>query len=149
MNELLLLIYPWAKTVHIISVISWMAGLLYLPRIMVYHVEKAVVGDEIDAVFQVMEQKLFRLIMTPAMISAWIFGLLLAITPRVINWSLSWPWLKLLAVVLLTAFHYWINARRKDFLRGENQLTSRHFRMLNEVPTVLMVIAVSAVVFKY
>ena len=62
---------------------------------------------------------------------------------------LSWPWLKLLAVVLLTAFHYWINARRKDFLRGENQLTSRHFRMLNEVPTVLMIIAVSAVVFKY
>ena len=149
MNEFLLLIYPWAKTVHIISVISWMAGLLYLPRIMVYHVEKAVVGDEIDAIFQVMEQRLFKLIMTPAMISAWIFGLLLAITPRVINWSLSWPWLKLLAVVLLTAFHYWINARRKDFLRGENQLTSRHFRMLNEVPTVLMVIAVSAVVFKY
>ncbi len=149
MNEFLLLIYPWAKTVHIISVISWMAGLLYLPRIMVYHVEKAVVGDEIDAIFQVMEQRLFKLIMTPAMISAWIFGLLLAITPRVINWSLSWPWLKLLAVVLLTAFHYWINARRKDFLRGENQLTSRHFRMLNEVPTVLMIIAVSAVVFKY
>ena len=149
MNEFLLLIYPWTKTVHIISVISWMAGLLYLPRIMVYHVEKAVVGDEIDAIFQVMEQRLFKLIMTPAMISAWIFGLLLAITPRVINWSLSWPWLKLLAVVLLTAFHYWINARRKDFLRGENQLTSRHFRMLNEVPTVLMIIAVSAVVFKY
>ena len=149
MNEFLLLIYPWAKTVHIISVISWMAGLLYLPRIMVYHVEKAVVGDEIDAIFQVMEQRLFKLIMTPAMISAWIFGLLLAITPRVINWSLSWPWLKLLAVVLLTAFHYWINARRKDFLRGENQLTSHHFRMLNEVPTVLMIIAVSAVVFKY
>ena len=149
MNEFLLLIYPWAKTVHIISVISWMAGLLYLPRIMVYHVEKAVVGDEIDAIFQVMEQRLFKLIMTPAMISAWIFGLLLAITTRVINWSLSWPWLKLLAVVLLTAFHYWINARRKDFLRGENQLTSRHFRMLNEVPTVLMIIAVSAVVFKY
>ena len=149
MNEFLLLIYPWAKTVHIISVISWMAGLLYLPRIMVYHVEKAVVGDEIDAIFQVMEQRLFKLIMTPAMISTWIFGLLLAITPRVINWSLSWPWLKLLAVVLLTAFHYWINARRKDFLRGENQLTSRHFRMLNEVPTVLMIIAVSAVVFKY
>ena len=149
MNEFLLLIYPWAKTVHIISVISWMAGLLYLPRIMVYHVEKAVVGGEIDAVFQVMEHRLFKLIMTPAMISAWIFGLLLAITPRVINWSLSWPWLKLLAVVLLTAFHYWINARRKDFLRGENQLTSRHFRMLNEVPTVLMIIAVSAVVFKY
>ena len=149
MNEFLLLIYPWAKTVHIISVISWMAGLLYLPRIMVYHVEKAVVGDEIDAIFQVMEQRLFKLIMTPAMISAWIFGLLLAITPRVINWSLSWPWLKLLAVVLLTAFHYWINARRKDFLRGENQLTSRHFRMLNEVPTVLMIIAVSAVVLKY
>jgi len=87
--------------------------------------------------------------MTPAMISAWIFGLLLAITPRVINWSLNWPWSKLLAVVLLTAFHYWINARRKDFVRGENQLTGRHFRMLNEIPTVLMIIAVSAVVFKY
>ena len=149
MNELLLTIYPWAKTAHIISVISWMAGLLYLPRIMVYHVEKAAAGGEMDVTFQLMEQRLFKLIMTPAMISTWIFGLLLAITPRVINWSLSWPWLKLLAVVLLTAFHYWINARRKDFLRGENHLTSRHFRMLNEVPTVLMIIAVSAVVFKY
>lgn len=149
MNELLLTIYPWAKTAHIISVISWMAGLLYLPRIMVYHVEKAEVGGEMDATFQVMEKKLFKLIMTPAMISAWIFGLLLAITPRVINWSLNWPWSKLLAVILLTAFHYWINARRKDFVRGENQLTGRHFRMLNEIPTVLMIIAVSAVVFKY
>jgi len=149
MNELLLTIYPWAKTAHIISVISWMAGLLYLPRIMVYHVEKTEVGGEMDATFQVMEKKLFKLIMTPAMISAWIFGLLLAITPRIINWSLNWPWSKLLAVILLTAFHYWINARRKDFVRGENQLTGRHFRMLNEIPTVLMIIAVSAVVFKY
>ena len=149
MNELLLTIYPWAKTAHIISVISWMAGLLYLPRIMVYHVEKTEVGCEMDTTFQVMEKRLFKLIMTPAMISAWIFGLLLAITPRIINWSLNWPWSKLLAVVLLTAFHYWINARRKDFVRGENQLTGRHFRMLNEIPTVLMIIAVSAVVFKY
>jgi putative membrane protein len=149
MNELLLTLYPWAKTLHIISVISWMAGLLYLPRIMVYHVEKAVVGGEMDATFQVMEQRLFKLIMTPAMMSSWIFGLLLAITPRVVNWSLSWPWPKLLAVVLLTGFHHWINARRKDFIRGENKLTGRHYRMLNEIPTVLMIVAVSAVVFKY
>jgi putative membrane protein len=149
MNELLLTLYPWAKTLHIISVISWMAGLLYLPRLMVYHVEKAVVGGEMDATFQVMEQRLFKLIMAPAMISTWIFGLLLAITPRVINWSLSWPWPKLMAVVLLTAFHYWINARRKAFIQSENKLTSRHYRMLNEIPTVLMIIAVSAVVFKY
>jgi putative membrane protein len=149
MNELLLTLYPWAKTLHIISVISWMAGLLYLPRLMVYHVEKAVVGGEMDATFQVMEQRLFKLIMAPAMISTWIFGLLLVITPRVINWSLSWPWPKLMAVVLLTAFHYWINARRKAFIQGENKLTGRHYRMLNEIPTVLMIIAVSAVVFKY
>ena len=149
MNEFLLNIYPWVKTIHIISVISWMAGLLYLPRIMVYHVEKAVVGGEMDATFQLMEQRLFKLIMTPAMILAWIFGLLLTITPRVINWSLSWPWPKLLAVVLLTGFHHWINTRRKDFIRGENKLTGRHYRMLNEIPTLLMIVAVSAVVFKY
>ena len=149
MHDLLVTIYPWAKTLHIITIISWMAGLLYLPRIMVYHVEKAVAGSEMDATFQLMEQKLFNLIMTPAMIFAWLFGLVLAMTPRVINWSLSWPWPKLLAVMFLTVFHHWINARRKDFIRGENKLTGNHYRMLNEIPTVLMIIIVSSVVFKY
>ena len=149
MHELLLTFHPWARTLHIISVISWMAGLLYLPRIMVYHVEKSVVGSEMDATFQIMEQRLFNLIMTPAMISTWVFGLILSTTPSVINWSLSWPWPKLLAVIMLTGFHHWINVRRKDFIRGENKLTGYHYRMLNEIPTVLMIIAVSAAVFKY
>ena len=149
MHDLLVTFHPWAKTLHIISVISWMAGLLYLPRIMVYHVEKMVVGCEMNITFQLMEQRLFNLIMTPAMISSWIFGVILAVTPGVINWSLIWPWPKLLAVVLLTGFHHWINARRKDFILGQNKLTGRHYRMLNEIPTVLMIVIVAAVVFKY
>ena len=149
MTELLTWLYPWMKTLHIISVMSWMAGLLYLPRLMVYHTENAIIGDEMDATFQVMEHRLYQYIMTPAMVATWLFGILLSLTPYVIDWQQIWPWVKLLSIILLTGFHHWLGARSKDFVLGKNRISGRKFRLLNEVPTILMIIIVASVVVKY
>ena len=149
MTELLTWLYPWMKTLHIISVMSWMAGLLYLPRLMVYHTENAIIGDEMDATFQVMEHRLYQYIMTPAMVATWLFGILLSLIPYVIDWQQIWPWVKLLSIILLTGFHHWLGARNKDFVLGKNRISSRQFRLLNEVPTILMIIIVASVVVKY
>ena len=143
------LAYPWVKALHIISVISWMAGLFYLPRVMVYHVERAEVGDILDRTFQVMEIKLLRVIMNPAMIASWVFGVILVVTPGVVDWSSIWPWLKSISVVGMTWFHYWLSLRRRDFEYGLNTLTGRQYRMMNEVPTILMIIIVVSVVVKF
>ena len=149
MTELLTWLYPWMKTLHIISVMSWMAGLLYLPRLMVYHTENAIIGVEMDATFQVMEHRLYQYIMTPAMVATWLFGILLSLTPYVIDWQQIWPWVKLLSIILLTGFHHWLGARNKDFVLGKNNISGRQFRLLNEVPTILMIIIVASVVVKY
>lgn len=149
MTDLLAYLYPWTKTLHIVSVIAWMAGLFYLPRLFVYHVERATVGDVLDQTFQVMELKLLRFIMNPSMIATWIFGLLLVATPGIVDWSSIWPWTKMLSVVGMTWFHHWLGLRRKDFLRGENALTGRQYRLMNEVPTFLMLVIVASVVVKF
>ena len=149
MTELLTWLYPWMKTLHIISVMSWMAGLLYLPRLMVYHTENAIIDGEMDATFQVMEHRLYQYIMTPAMVATWLFGILLSLTPYVIDWQQIWPWVKLLSIILLTGFHHWLGARSKDFMLGKNRISGRQFRLLNEVPTLLMIIIVASVVVKY
>ena len=149
MEDILNALYPWVKTLHVVSIIAWMAGLLYLPRLMVYHVENAHISNEIDATFQVMERRLFQLIMTPAMVATWLFGILLALTPYVINWQQAWPWIKLVSVFLMTGFHHWLGAQRKDFMRGENTISGRQYRLVNEVPTVLMIIIVFSVIVKY
>ena len=149
MTELLTWLYPWMKTLHIISVMSWMAGLLYLPRLMVYHTENAIIDGEMDATFQVMEHRLYQYIMTPAMVATWLFGILLSLTPYVIDWQQIWPWVKLLSIILLTGFHHWLGARSKDFVLGKNRISGRQFRLLNEVPTILMIIIVASVVVKY
>ena len=149
MEDLLNGLYPWAKSLHVISILAWMAGLLYLPRLMVYHVENAQIGNEMDATFQVMEQRLYQLIMTPAMVAAWLFGILLAITPYVINWQQAWPWVKMVSVLLMTGFHHWLGARCKDFMRGENTISGRQYRLVNEVPTVLVIVIVVSVIVKY
>ena len=143
------LAYPWVKALHIIAVISWMAGLFYLPRVMVYHVERAEVGDILDRTFQVMEIKLLRVIMNPAMIASWVFGVILVVTPGVVDWSSLWPWLKSISVVGMTWFHYWLSLRRRDFEHGLNTLTGRQYRMMNEVPTILMIVIVVSVVVKF
>ncbi len=146
MGDFLSDMYAWTKALHVISVITWMAGLFYLPRLFVYHVEQ----DKAHApVFEIMELKLLRLIMNPAMIATWVFGLLLLSTPGVVDWSAVWPWLKLLGVLGLTWFHHWLGRRRKDLIAGDCTVTGRQFRLMNEVPTLLMVLIVFSVVVKF
>lgn len=149
MTDFLITLYPWTKTIHIAAVISWMAGIFYLPRLYVYHVEQAETVQEVIPIFFTMEEKLMRVIMRPAMFTTWIFGLLLVATPGVVDWSWIWPWTKGAAVIGMTAFHYWLEARRRVFLQGNNTLTGRQYRMMNEVPTVLMLVILFSVVFKF
>lgn len=141
-------IYLWIKALHIVSVITWMAGLFYLPRLFVYHAERGGRG-ETDALFQTMEYKLLRLIMNPAMIASWTFGLVLVLTPGIVNWELVWPWVKAAGVLSLSWFHMWLAARRRDFAEGRNALSGRSYRIMNEVPTVLLVVIVFSVVLKF
>ena len=149
MTDFLFIAYPWIKALHIMAVISWMAGLFYLPRVMVYHVERAETGDVLDVTFQVMESKLLRVIMNPAMIATWFFGGLLVVTPGIVDWAMVWPWLKGGSVLIMTWFHHWLSLRRKDFKMGQNSLTGRQYRLMNEVPTILMIVIVLSVIIKF
>ncbi len=149
MTDILFSIYPWVKSLHVISVIAWMAGLFYLPRLYVYHVEQVGQSGETHALFQTMELKLLRVIMNPAMIATWVFGLLLVFTPGVIDWSAIWPWTKAVCVLAMTWFHHWLGLRRKDFLAGTNSRDGRTYRLMNEVPTLLMVGIVFSVFVKF
>lgn len=148
-TDFLALAYPWTKALHVISVIAWMAGIFYLPRLFVYHVEQVAPGSETDSLFQMMERKLLRLIMNPAMTATWIFGLALVFTPGVVDWGAIWPWTKAACVIAMTWFHHWLGYRRKDFLAGTNQLSGRTYRMMNEVPTVLMAGIVISVIVRF
>ena len=141
----LLALYPWIKSLHVIAMIAWMAGLLYLPRLFVYHCEVAPGSMESER-FKVMERRLLKQIMTPAMIATWGFGLLLVATPGIVDWSAGWWHLKLLSVVLMSGVHGALSARRRAFLEDRNTKPQRYFRILNEVPTVLMVIIVFMVI---
>jgi putative membrane protein len=149
MTDFLASVYPWTKALHIVSVIAWMAGIFYLPRLFVYHVEKVEKGSETDRLFQEMERKLLRLIMNPAMIGVWVFGLALVFTPGIVVWSEVWPWTKAAAVLGMTWFHHWLGYRRKEFIAGTNTRTGRTYRLMNEVPTVLLVIIVFSVILKF
>jgi len=148
MGSFLLEWYFWVKALHVISVISWMAGMFYLPRVFVYHAERAKVGSEMSETFKIMEYKLMRVIINPAMIATWTFGLIMVFTPGVIDWTEIWPWIKALMVTLMSAYHGWLSARRKEFARDENTRSGRAYRLANEVPTVLMIIIVIMVIVK-
>ncbi|MDO5756416.1 MAG: protoporphyrinogen oxidase HemJ [Rhodobacterales bacterium] len=148
-SEFLSDLYPWTKSLHIVSVIAWMAGLFYLPRLFVYHVEVAQRGDVRDEIFQVMERRLLRAIMNPAMIATWVFGLALVLTPGIVDWSSVWPWSKAGGVLAMTVFHQWLAVRRKDLAAGTCVVSGRTFRMMNEVPTVLLIVIVFSVVLKF
>ncbi len=137
--------YEWVKALHVISIIAWMAGLLYLPRLYVYH-SKAPVGGELSDTLKVMERRLLRAIMNPAMIASWIFGLWSA--SLIDAWSDGWFHVKLLCVVLLTVSHMMMAAQRKKFERDENTHTHVYFRIFNEFPTLLMVVIVIFVIVK-
>lgn len=149
MTDLLITLYPWAKAFHIMAVISWMAGLFYLPRLFVNHVEQVNGDQNMATVFLMMEDKLLKVIMGPAMVATWLFGLMLVFTPGVVSWDWTWPWTKAVAVLGMTWFHMWLAGRRKDLLNGTNTVTGRQFRLMNEVPTVLMVVIVLSVVLKF
>lgn len=150
MTDLLLLSYPWIKALHVIAVISWMAGLLYLPRLFVYHCESPV-GSPQSETFKVMEGKLSRLIMRPAMIASLVFGLIMIAIPGTPGYILHaglWLWLKLLFVVGLLVAHFCMMRWRDDFAKDGNERPQRFFRIMNEVPTVLMIGIVICVIVK-
>lgn len=146
MTDLLAIAYPWIKAFHIMAVISWMAGIFYLPRLFVYHVEQK---NGEDPIFEMMEEKLLRVIMNPAMVVTWVLGLCLVFTPGIVDWGSVWPWVKAAGVLAMTWFHHWLAKRRKDFKEGRNTLTGQQYRMMNEVPTLLMVVIVLAVVVRF
>lgn len=148
MGDILASVYPWVKSLHVISVIAWMAGIFYLPRLFVRHTESVKRGSEADILFQDMELKLLKLIMNPAMISTWIFGLCLVMTPGIVDWSAGWSWIKVGSVIAMTWFHHWLALRRKEFVAGTNTRTGRQYRMMNELPTLLMIIIVIMIIAK-
>lgn len=137
--------YPWAKSFHVISVISWMAGMLYLPRLFVYHVD-APQGSVQSETFKVMERRLLRGIINPAMALSWIFGLWLAW--RMFNFQGGWLHAKLALVLILSAMHGYLSASVRAFAQDRNQRTARHWRIINELPAVLMVFIVILVIVK-
>ena len=137
--------YEWLRAVHLIAVIAWMAGLLYLPRLFVYHAGAAT-GSEMAETFKVMEQRLLRIIMNPAMILAWVFGLLMLAAKWDFLMSQGWMHLKLTCVVALTALHMVYAKWRKVFANDSNQREASFYKFWNEMPALLMVIAVIAVV---
>ena len=149
MLDILILGYPWIKALHIISVIAWMAGLFYLPRLYVYHVEQVGESGETHEMFLTMERRLLKAIMNPAMIASWVFGLLLVSTPGIVDWSAVWPWLKAGSIIGMTLFHMWLAGRRKDFMSASNSRSGRAYRIMNEVPTLLMIVIVFSVVVKF
>ena len=138
--------YLWLKALHIIAVISWMAGMLYLPRLYVYHAD-VTAGSEADTMLQTMEKRLLRFIMTPAMIMTFIFGgsLIGIVGMGALG---GWFHLKLLLVLGLTALHGMLAKWRKDFVKGTNSHSTKFYRIINEVPTVAMIIIVILVVVK-
>ena len=139
-------IYLLLKSLHLISVISWMAGLLYLPRIFVYHAENN--NEIVTTVFKTMERKLFYYIMTPAMVLSWLFGLLLLSEIGFDQLSFLWMQLKLVLVIFLTAYHFYLGNLLNDFKHDQNNKTSKFYRFINEIPTLLLILIVFIVIFK-
>jgi putative membrane protein len=138
-------LYPWTKALHLIAMVAWMAGLLYLPRLFVYHCETAP-GTESSERFKIMEYRLYKFIMTPAMIATFVFGISLALTPGLVDWSAAWFYIKLVCVIGLAGTHGMMSRWRKDFLADRNRKPQKFFRIMNEVPTLLMVLAIVMVV---
>lgn len=147
MSSWLSQVYPWIKSLHIVSMVAWMAGLLYLPRLYVYHA-LAPAGSDRSETFKVMERRLQRGIMTPAMIATWAFGLALAGTPGLVAWHMGWIWAKLTLVIGLTMFHVLLARWREAFAADRNRRSTRFFRMINELPTAALIAIVVLVVVK-
>ena len=138
--------YLLFKSLHLISVISWMAGLLYLPRIFVYHSENN--NEIITTVFKTMERKLFYYIMTPAMILSWLFGLVLIHEIGFVQLSSLWLQLKFILVLILTGYHFYLGVLLNKFKLDQNQKSSKFYRFINEIPTLLLILIIFIVIFK-
>ena len=139
--------YLLFKSLHLIAVISWMAGLLYLPRIFVYHAEN-MNKEEICTVFKTMERKLYNYIMMPAMLLSWLFGLILISHVGFEALSTKWLQIKLVLVILLSIYHFYLGSLLFSFNENNNTKSSKFFRWLNEFPTLLLIIIVFIVIFK-
>ena len=142
--------YLLFKSIHLIAVISWMAGLLYLPRIFVYHSEAITnnKSEDLISTFKIMERRLFIYIMNPAMIASWIFGVLLIHTIGTDNLSSLWLQLKLLFVIILTMYHFFLFQCLRKFAKNNNPYSPRFYRIINEIPTVILIVIVFIIVFK-
>ncbi len=139
--------YLLFKSLHLIAIISWMAGLLYLPRIFVYHVEN-LKNNKISKTFKIMEKKLYFYIMMPAMILSWLFGLILISLTGIELMTTLWMKIKLLLVILLSIYHFYLGYCLTNFKNDKNNKTSKFFRIINEVPTILLILIVFIVIFK-
>ncbi|MFC0244703.1 protoporphyrinogen oxidase HemJ [Falsochrobactrum ovis] len=137
--------YPWIKSLHVIAIIAWMAGMLYLPRLFVYHCDAAPGSDKSET-FKVMERRLLRFIINPAMVVSWIAGLWLAW--QIFSFKGGWLHAKLLLVVLLSGLHGYLSKATRLFAQDKNTKAARHWRVINEVPTVLMILIVILVIVK-
>jgi protoporphyrinogen IX oxidase len=140
-------LYPWIKALHVISMVAWMAGMLYLPRLHVYHCE-TVPGSAESERFKVMEHRLLRQIINPAMLATWAFGILLVLTPGVLDWGWGWWHVKLGAVILLSGFHGMLSRWRRDFVADRNVRPQKFYRVANEVPTLLLMVIVVMVIVR-
>ena len=139
--------YLLFKSLHLISVISWMAGLLYLPRIFVYHSENKL-NNDISGVFKIMERRLYFYIMYPAMLLSWIFGLALIHSVGTELLSALWMQVKFFLVIILTAYHFYLGSLLNQFKWDQNKKSSKFYRYINEIPTLLLILIVFVVVFK-
>ena len=139
-------LYLLFKSLHLIAVISWMAGLLYLPRIFVYHAEAE--HDSQSSIFKAMERKLYNYIMMPAMLLSWLFGILLIHSLGFTVFSELWMQIKTALVLLLTLYHFLLGKYLNDFATNDNEKSSKYYRIINEVPTLILIVVVFVVVFK-
>ena len=138
--------YLLFKSIHLIAVISWMAGLLYLPRIFVYHSEAD--HESQKKIFKIMEKKLYNYIMMPAMLFSWIFGVLLIHSLGFTVFSELWMQIKTIAVVILTYYHFTLGKYLNDLALENNKKTSKFFRIYNEIPTIILIVVIFVVIFK-
>jgi len=134
------------KSLHLISVVSWMAGLLYLPRIFVYHSEAS--HESQKDIFKIMEKKLYNYIMMPAMLLSWLFGILLLHSITLSVFFELWMQIKIIAVIILTYYHFTLGKYLNDFAIDKNEKTSKFFRIYNEIPTIVLIVVIFTVIFK-
>lgn len=147
MHDFIATHYLWFKALHLMAVISWMAGIFYLPRLYVYHAE-AEKGSELSETLKIMERKLLKVIMNPAMIATWVLGLLMLHANSEIMTGQGWMHAKLTLVLCMSGFHGYLAYTRKVFLRDENKKTHKFYRKINEIPTILMIVIVALAVVK-